>query len=188
MQNVTPFPIKTTITKQQTEKEKPNQPQSFSYIKMSDENDALCKTIIFLINEKKQVYIMDFGCIENVKEELLHNLKLLLKSLIDDDEDMFYLIMEEIGVLTDNIKDDKALQHMYKKMKDLLLPMITDEIFLFDEEWYEKVSSYDNESQSWTLPPNLVHFSKIPFGLFTLFVKMKANVNLCERIKKILDF
>ena len=27
--------------------------RSFSYIKMSDENDALCKTIIFLINEKK---------------------------------------------------------------------------------------------------------------------------------------
>jgi len=27
--------------------------RSFSYIKMSDENDALCETIIFLINEKK---------------------------------------------------------------------------------------------------------------------------------------
>ena len=35
MQNVTPFPIKTTITKQQTKKEKPNQPQPFSYIKMT---------------------------------------------------------------------------------------------------------------------------------------------------------
>ena len=35
MQNVTPFPIKTTITKQQTEKEKSNQQQSFSYIKMT---------------------------------------------------------------------------------------------------------------------------------------------------------
>ena len=35
MHNVTPFPIKTTITKQQTEKEKSNQQQSFSYIKMT---------------------------------------------------------------------------------------------------------------------------------------------------------
>ena len=35
MENVTPFPIKTTITKQQTEKEKSNQQQSFSYIKMT---------------------------------------------------------------------------------------------------------------------------------------------------------
>ena len=35
MENVTPFPIKTTITKQQTKKEKPNQPQPFSYIKMT---------------------------------------------------------------------------------------------------------------------------------------------------------
>ena len=35
MKNVTPFPIKTTITKQQTEKEKSNQQQSFSYIKMT---------------------------------------------------------------------------------------------------------------------------------------------------------
>ena len=35
MQNVTPFPIKTTITKQKVKKEKPNQPQPFSYIKMT---------------------------------------------------------------------------------------------------------------------------------------------------------
>ena len=35
MQNVTPFPIKTSIAKQHTKKEKPNQPQPFSYIKMT---------------------------------------------------------------------------------------------------------------------------------------------------------
>ena len=35
MQNVTPFPIKTTISKPHTKKEKPNQPQPFSYIKMT---------------------------------------------------------------------------------------------------------------------------------------------------------
>jgi len=142
----------------------------------------------FLINDKKQIYIMDFGCIENVEDELLHNLKLLLKSLIDDDKDMFYILMEEIGVLTNEIKEEKLIKHMYSKMKDLLEPMITETIFVFKDEWYEKVSSYDKESQSWVLPPNLVHFSKIPFGLFALFVKMKVEINLCERIKKILKF
>ena len=35
MQNVTPFPKKNTIIKQQVKKEKPNQPQPFSYIKMT---------------------------------------------------------------------------------------------------------------------------------------------------------
>ena len=35
MQNVTPFPIKTTLTKPHEEKEKSNQPQPFSYIKMT---------------------------------------------------------------------------------------------------------------------------------------------------------
>ena len=35
MQNVTPFPIKTTIIKQKVKKEKPKQQQSFSYIKMT---------------------------------------------------------------------------------------------------------------------------------------------------------
>ena len=96
--------------------------------------------------------------------------------------------MEEIGVLTDEIKEEKLIKHMYSKMKDLLEPMIKDEIFVFNDDWYEKVSSYDNESQSWVLPPNLVHFSKIPFGLFALFVKMKIEINLCDRIKKILKF
>ena len=35
MQNVTPFPIQTTITKQQKVKKKHNQPQPFSYIKLT---------------------------------------------------------------------------------------------------------------------------------------------------------
>ena len=35
MENVTPFPKKTTITKQRVKKQKPNQPQPFSYIKMT---------------------------------------------------------------------------------------------------------------------------------------------------------
>ena len=35
MQNVSPFPIKTNIAKLHEEKEKPNQPQQFSYIKMT---------------------------------------------------------------------------------------------------------------------------------------------------------
>ena len=35
MQNVSPFPIKTNIAKLHEEKEKSNQPQQFSYIKMT---------------------------------------------------------------------------------------------------------------------------------------------------------
>ena len=35
MQNVSPFPIKTNVTKPHEEKEIPNQPQPFSYIKMT---------------------------------------------------------------------------------------------------------------------------------------------------------
>ena len=35
MQNVTPFPLQTIITKKQKEKKKPNQPQPFSYIKLT---------------------------------------------------------------------------------------------------------------------------------------------------------
>ena len=35
MQNVSPFPIKPTLTKAHEEKEKPNQQQQFSYIKMT---------------------------------------------------------------------------------------------------------------------------------------------------------
>ena len=35
MQNVSPFPIKTNVTKPQEKKEKLNQPQQFSYIKMT---------------------------------------------------------------------------------------------------------------------------------------------------------
>ena len=35
MQNVTPFPNRTSIIKQHEKKEKPNQPQQFNYIKMT---------------------------------------------------------------------------------------------------------------------------------------------------------
>ena len=35
MQNVSPFPIQTIITKQQKVKKKPNKPQPFNYIKLT---------------------------------------------------------------------------------------------------------------------------------------------------------
>ena len=35
MQNVSPFPIQTIITKQQKIKKKPNKPQPFNYIKLT---------------------------------------------------------------------------------------------------------------------------------------------------------
>ena len=36
MQNVTPFPKQTIVTKKQKVKKKPRQPQSFSYIKFAE--------------------------------------------------------------------------------------------------------------------------------------------------------
>lgn len=142
----------------------------------------------FLVKDKNILYVMDFGCISEIDDELLHNLKLLYKSLYDGDDDLFYAIAEDLNILTDKITSDEDIKFLLDKFKIILQPLLYKGIFNFnDDEWTKEFCKYNSKTEDWGLLSDLVLFAKIPFGLFPIFVKMKININFSEILLKIIE-
>jgi ubiquinone biosynthesis protein len=141
----------------------------------------------FLVKDKNILYVMDFGCINEISDELLHNLKLLYKSLYEDDHELFYAIVEDLGILTDEITKDEDIKFMLKRIHDFLEPLLYKGNFEYNSEWYKKINIYDKRTEEWGLSAELVHFTKIPFGFLSLLVNMKVNINMSELILKLIE-
>ena len=141
----------------------------------------------FLVKDKNKLYVMDFGCISEIDDELLHNLKLLYKSLYDGDDDLFYAIVLDLGILNDKIIKDEDIKFVLERLKTILEPLLYNGIFNYSDEWYKKICVYDKRTEDWGLSGELVLFTKIPFGFLSMLVNMGININMSEIILKLIE-
>jgi predicted unusual protein kinase regulating ubiquinone biosynthesis (AarF/ABC1/UbiB family) len=139
----------------------------------------------FLVKDKI-LYVMDFGCIAEIDDELLDNLKLLYKSLYENDDELFYAIVEELGILNDRIKEEDT-KYILKRFKDFLEPLLCKGKFHYNKEWYKKVGVSDKRTESWGITSDLVLFAKIPFGFLSMLVNMEVEINMSELILKLIE-
>lgn len=141
----------------------------------------------FIVEDKNILHVIDFGSINIIDNELLHNIKLLYNSLYNDDEEMFYILFEELGILTDNIETEEEIDFMYQYMKLMLEPILTKGTFKFTPEWYKKSLEYNTYHDKWVLPANLIYFNKIQMGLFSLLTQMNAKGNYSDLITNLIE-
>ena len=141
----------------------------------------------FLIENKNILHILDFGSINHIEDEVLHNLKLLYKSLYDEDKDMFYVILEELGVLNDTIDTDEELEFMYNFFITVLEPILHKGEYTFTTEWYSITDTHYSYFEKWSIPPNLVYLNKIRIALFSLLVKMNVSGNFSDLIISLIE-
>lgn len=140
----------------------------------------------FLINDDNKLYVMDFGSINFISTELLYNFKELMLSLKNKDDEMVIIILQEMGIINDN-NDEMFYKQTIHRFNELLEPFLCDEDFDFNRSWYHKLTEYASIADEWELPENLVYFTKIPFALFPLFVKMEIKTNFSKMFFDILD-
>jgi predicted unusual protein kinase regulating ubiquinone biosynthesis (AarF/ABC1/UbiB family) len=140
----------------------------------------------FLVQNKNILYVMDFGCLTKIDDELLHNLKLIYKSLHDEDYELFYAIVEDLNIITDEIITDEETKFVLDRFKLMLKPLLYKGNFVFNKEWYMDDLKYSKKLEKWGLSGDLVHFSKIQFGLFSMFVDMNISFNAYEIFTKII--
>jgi predicted unusual protein kinase regulating ubiquinone biosynthesis (AarF/ABC1/UbiB family) len=140
----------------------------------------------FLIKDNKKLYVMDFGCLNFVDDNMLNNLKLIHKSILNEDIDSFYYSLENLNIIDKNISTESK-KYAYEYFKLQYTPW-TNKNFEFTEEWLQK-SIYKNVDlmKEWTLPPNMVYLNKIPFGLFHILTKLKLNYDFTSFFKELLE-
>jgi predicted unusual protein kinase regulating ubiquinone biosynthesis (AarF/ABC1/UbiB family) len=141
----------------------------------------------FLVKDKKTLYVMDFGFISEIDDELLHNLKMLYKSLYEEDDELFYAIVEDLGILNERIKEDEDIKFMLRRFKEFLEPLLCKGNFDYNNEWYKKIGTADKRSEYWGLTDEIVVFAKIPFGFLSMLVNMNVNINMSEIILKLIE-
>ena len=100
---------------------------------------------------------------------------------------MFFIILEEIGVLNDSIDTDEELEFMDKFFTTILEPILYKGKYTFTEEWYSIADTHSSYFEKWSIPPNLVYLNKIRVALFSLLVKMNASGNFYDLITSIIE-
>ena len=133
----------------------------------------------FLINYEPEsllpkLCVLDFGCIHYIKDDLVENIKLLHKVILEDDKEQFLKVVKNMNIITSDISE-KSFEYMYEYFKIQYEPWITKD-FEFTEEKLKK-SDYKNLElmKEWNLPSDMVYFNKIPYGLFHLLTKLNLK-------------
>lgn len=131
----------------------------------------------FLIQNNNKLSVVDFGSIAKIENTLLKQLIYLHKTMYSDDKDTFYKIVTDIGILNENVSEKSKL-YMYNYFKLQFLPWISKEEFHFSDEYVLTAMEKNIElMRQWTLPPNMVHFNKVPYGLVHILNKLNITAN-----------
>jgi predicted unusual protein kinase regulating ubiquinone biosynthesis (AarF/ABC1/UbiB family) len=140
----------------------------------------------FLIKDKSILYVMDFGCLHDINDVLLTNLKNIHKSILDDNKEIFYKTVENMGIINSEISTGSK-DYIYEYFKLQLEPW-TSESFEFTEEWLKKSVYKEPEfMKEWELPNNMVYLNKICYGFPHVLTKLNLQGSFLPLIKKLLN-
>ena len=129
---------------------------------------------------------MDYGCINDIEDELLNDLKDIHVAIINEDTEKFYSLVEKLGII-DNTITKESKEYIYNYFKLQLEPWTTD-TFEFTEEWLEKAVFKEIDlMKEWNLPSNMVYLNKIIYGLPHVLTKLKLKGSFLPFFKKLLN-
>jgi predicted unusual protein kinase regulating ubiquinone biosynthesis (AarF/ABC1/UbiB family) len=140
----------------------------------------------FLVKDKSILYVMDFGCIHDIDDELLKCLKSLHISIINDDIELFYNVVEKLGIIDETISP-KSKEYLYEYIKLQMEPWTTNN-FEFTDEWLEKAVYKDVDlMKEWNLPPNMVYLNKICYGFPHVLTKLKLKGDFLKFFEELFE-
>ena len=139
----------------------------------------------FLVDKDNKLYVMDFGCLNMLSDNLLNNLKNLHLTIINENKNDFYNIVKDMGIIKEDISP-ASKHYIYEYFKLQYTPFISND-FEFTEEWLEKAVYKNTElMKEWKLPSNIVYLNKIPYGLFHVLTKLKLKGDFLNYFKTLL--
>ncbi len=131
----------------------------------------------YIFQEDGGVVFLDFGCIKRFKAHFIDDLLAMNRAIVTEDRDAFdsYILKLELILPGRPYDRDK----MWDFFAYHAAPFAKDRVFEFTEEWIRQsteVMSRDNLQQL-NLPPDLIFFNRITFGLNSMFQKLGAKAN-----------
>lgn len=139
-----------------------------------------------LVKDDSTLCVLDFGCLHNINDTLLDHLRELHKSIRENNKEMFYKIVENMGIIKKDISP-KSKKYIYDYFCIQYSPWTSVE-FEFTEEWLDTATDKNLElMKEWTLPQDMVYFNKIPYGAYHIFTKLKLKGKFLEIFDNIFE-
>lgn len=120
--------------------------------------------------------IIDFGCVHKVSDKILSYLKKMNKYIKRKEKDKFIKYAYKLNLLSEQC-DVESENYFYNTWDDNNKPWYIEKEFTFSEEWLcdlDKKKDFQKMKQ-WSVPPELLYFNKIPFGLFRILSFLNAS-------------
>jgi len=129
----------------------------------------------FLIRNKTELVVIDFGCVNKIDDNLLKNILSLQSSVMIDDEDLFYTTVSNMGVLDNNNISKESKDYMWEYFKLQLQPQVNDN-FTFSDEWVDKITNKNMDlMKDWNLPSNCAYLNKLNYGFPHVLCKLNTT-------------
>jgi len=135
----------------------------------------------FLVNDKNELCVLDFGCLEKYDETRHQHVKNLIKTGCDEDKDACIQAYTDIGVLDDEMSQESR-DYIYTMTETITRPFRKPG-FKFTAEYCHEVAYTEVDlMEEWKLPSGLIYLQKIPWGLFNLLARLETTVTCMEDI------
>lgn len=131
----------------------------------------------YLFHADGGVTFLDFGCVKRFSGPFMEDLRALNQAIVTEDRELFRqsLVKTQIVLPGRSIDEEQAWAFFEYHSR----PFAKDRVFAFDKAYLEeagKVMSLANV-RKFNLPPDLVFFNRITFGLNAIFEKLGAAEN-----------
>jgi len=131
----------------------------------------------YLFHADGGVTFLDFGCVKRFSGPFMDDLRALNQAIVEEDKAKFREALERTQIVLPGrtLADDDAWAFFEYHSR----PFAKDRVFTFDKAYLEeagKVMSLGNV-RKFNLPPDLVFFNRITFGLNAIFEKLGASEN-----------
>jgi predicted unusual protein kinase regulating ubiquinone biosynthesis (AarF/ABC1/UbiB family) len=142
----------------------------------------------FLITDKSVLNVMDFGCLNEISDNILLNFKKLNKALRNDDNELFYESVYSLGLIDETVSLESK-EYVYEYLKIQYSPWTKNELFHFDREFLDRSMNKNTDlMKEWKIPPSMVYLNKIPYGLFHVLTKLNASGNFFSIFDDLIEY
>ncbi|MFO0747992.1 MAG: AarF/ABC1/UbiB kinase family protein [Myxococcota bacterium] len=131
----------------------------------------------YLFHPDGGVTFLDFGCVKRFDGPFMHDLRELNQAIVVEDKARFEAALKKTQIILPGRPYDEA--SAWEFFGYHARPFAKDQIFAFDEAYLLEAAEVMKVAniRKFNLPPDLVFFNRITFGLNAIFAKLGAKEN-----------
>jgi predicted unusual protein kinase regulating ubiquinone biosynthesis (AarF/ABC1/UbiB family) len=131
----------------------------------------------YLFNEDGGVTFLDFGCVKRFEGPFLGDLRTLNRAIVERDEAAFERALRKTGIILEGRPYDPEVSWRFFDYH--ARPFAKDAVFVFDSAYLREAADTMSLGtvRHFNLPPDLIFFNRITFGLNAIFARLGAAEN-----------